>query len=315
MTEEKARQLLQKYVNGEANAAEIKQVEDWYAQLDSRKNSIPVDQKEIFRKKLLGNIQAAMADKQRKKHRFIPIPLLRIAAVVFMVISLGLLYWKLTEQPVGNMAEIVATTGVNQHKKITLSDGSEIILQPSSSISYPSQFNGTSRQVKLTEGEAFFAVFHDEKHPFQVQLPSNLAVKVLGTSFRIKAYRTSHQVEVAVATGKVAVQQQGKILGLLTKDQSFVYSTQTKQAKRNVMQEHMPVTMAFHGATLHEVTKKLAYVYNIRISIKDPSLATLKTTATFTSTQSPQEILDIICSLHHIKYRTKENLNTFQLQQ
>jgi hypothetical protein len=40
MMEEKAKQLLQKYLNGEASAAEIKQVEDWYAQLDNAsKNS------------------------------------------------------------------------------------------------------------------------------------------------------------------------------------------------------------------------------------------------------------------------------------
>jgi len=41
MREEKAKQLLQKYLNGEATAAEIKQVEDWYAQLDNAAKKVP----------------------------------------------------------------------------------------------------------------------------------------------------------------------------------------------------------------------------------------------------------------------------------
>jgi ferric-dicitrate binding protein FerR (iron transport regulator) len=59
----------------------------------------------------------------------------------------------------------------------------------------------------------------------------------LGTSFRIKAYQASDQVEVTVATGKVAVQQQDKILGILTKNQSLRYSKETAQSSRSVVEK------------------------------------------------------------------------------
>ncbi len=60
MREEKAKQLLQKYLNGEATAAEIKQVEDWYAQLDNAAKKVPQERKAALREQLLANIQCCI---------------------------------------------------------------------------------------------------------------------------------------------------------------------------------------------------------------------------------------------------------------
>lgn len=313
MMEEKAKQLLQKYLNGEANAAEIKQVEDWYAQLDNTKNKVSEERKTVLREKLLGNIQSAISEKQIKKHFFSRYPILKIAAAVLIIVSASFLVGRLNEQTVSAVSQIVTTTQAGQRKKITLTDGSEIILEPSSKICYPSKFNGNIREIELAEGGAFFTIAHDEKHPFHVQLASDLAVKVLGTSFRIKAYQASQNVEVLVATGKVAVQRGDKVLGLLTKNQSLRYSTQTKHASRSLTKDTTPVAIEFNGTSLRGVIQQLEYVYNIEIVLKDKALSTLKTTATFNSTQKPEEILDILCSLHHIKYSTTENHNIFKI--
>lgn len=313
MMEEKAKQLLQKYLNGEANAAEVKQVEDWYAQLDNTNNKVSEERKTVLREKLLGNIQSAISEKQIKKHFFSRYPILKIAAAVLIIVSASFLVGRLNEQTVSAASQIVTTTHAGERKKITLVDGSEIILEPSSKISYPSKFNGNIREIELTEGEAFFTIAHDEKHPFHVQLASDLAVKVLGTSFRIKSYQASQNVEVLVATGKVAVQRGDKVLGLLTKNQSLCYSTQTKQASRSLTKDTTPVAIEFNGTSLRGVIQQLEYVYNIEIVLKDKALSTLKTTATFNSTQKPEEILDILCSLHHIKYSTTENHKIFKI--
>lgn len=313
MMEEKAKQLLQKYLNGEASAAEIKQVEDWYAQLDNASKKIPQERKAALREQLLANIQSGISEKENKRPSLLYSPVFKIAAAILMIASIGLLYWKVNNQPITASAQIVTTTLAGEHKKIVLADGSEIILEPSSKISYPSKFKGNIREIALTEGEAFFDIAHDEKHPFQVKLASKLAVKVLGTSFRIKAYQASDQVEVTVATGKVAVEQNDKILGILTKNQSLRYDKETKQSSRNLVEKNTAVAIAFDGTPLKEVVKRLEYVYNIEIILKDTSLSPLKTTATFNSTQNPAEILDIICSLHHLKYSTIEKDKIFKV--
>jgi len=95
--------------------------------------------------------------------------------------------------------EVKNTSRKPQH--VTLEDGSEIILQPDSKLSYPEHFGDRKRLVYL-KGEAFFKVKRNPSKPFVVST-DNLVTQVLGTSFNVKSY--SGSVEVQVATGKVSV--------------------------------------------------------------------------------------------------------------
>lgn len=86
---------------------------------------------------------------------------------------------------------------------IILDDGSKVILEPFSSLKYPSCFIKNQREVVL-KGEAFFDIKRDTSKPFVVYANETIT-KVLGTSFTIKAFEGENEVEVAVKTGKVAV--------------------------------------------------------------------------------------------------------------
>ncbi len=102
------------------------------------------------------------------------------------------------------MQEVENTSGSVQ--KVALADGSVVSLEPGSTLRYPEHF-GTQREVYLT-GEAFFNVFRDEKHPFLVYA-EDVVTRVLGTSFRVKAYGQGKEVRVAVTSGKVSVFKKG----------------------------------------------------------------------------------------------------------
>ncbi|WP_456312189.1 FecR family protein [Pseudomonas shirazensis] len=86
---------------------------------------------------------------------------------------------------------------------ITLSDGSSVLLQPKSKLSYSKIFIGNERKVYLS-GEAFFEISKNPKKPFFVYA-NEIVTRVVGTSFRIKAYQDQQNVEVLVRTGKVRV--------------------------------------------------------------------------------------------------------------
>jgi hypothetical protein len=86
---------------------------------------------------------------------------------------------------------------------ITLSDGSSVLLKPNSKLSYPKIFTGNQRKVYLS-GEGFFEISKNPKKPFFVYA-NEIVTKVVGTSFRIKAYNDHPNVEVIVRTGKVKV--------------------------------------------------------------------------------------------------------------
>lgn len=88
-----------------------------------------------------------------------------------------------------------------EHLLITLTDGSSLLLQPGSEISY---FE-TSDERKLTlSGEAFFEISKNIDKPFFVYA-NETVTKVVGTSFRVKAYHNQPSVEIIVRTGTVKV--------------------------------------------------------------------------------------------------------------
>jgi transmembrane sensor len=95
------------------------------------------------------------------------------------------------------------TNNSDKPQIITLSDGSSVLLQPNSKLSYPKIFTGNERKVYLS-GEGFFEISKNPKKPFYVYA-NEIVTKVVGTSFRVKAYSDQPDVEVLVRTGKVKV--------------------------------------------------------------------------------------------------------------
>ena len=82
-----------------------------------------------------------------------------------------------------------------------LPDSTSVWLNKNSSLLYPEKFTGEVRDVQLV-GEAFFKVVRDSLNPFIVGA-GNTQIKVLGTSFNVRAYEEDNEVEVIVVEGKV----------------------------------------------------------------------------------------------------------------
>ncbi len=91
-----------------------------------------------------------------------------------------------------------------RHFHITLSDGTQVWLNASSSLEYPASFDGkTERRVRLA-GEAFFEVSRDENIPFYVETGSCESIQVLGTSFNVNAYPESEKHVTTLLSGKIS---------------------------------------------------------------------------------------------------------------
>ncbi|GGM93761.1 hypothetical protein GCM10010967_28640 [Dyadobacter beijingensis] len=102
--------------------------------------------------------------------------------------------------------EILEANDAGTPRTITLPDSSHVTLEAHSTLRIGRQFGKTSREVFLT-GAAFFDVSRDTERPFIVY-SGKVVTKVLGTSFRIKAYESDANVSVGVRTGKVTVFKQ-----------------------------------------------------------------------------------------------------------
>lgn len=91
--------------------------------------------------------------------------------------------------------------------ELVLADGTKVHLNAMSSLKFPVQFTGKTREVELS-GEAYFDVTKDAKHPFVVNV-SGTRVEVLGTSFNVKAYEENEEVVTTLVEGRVKVQSSG----------------------------------------------------------------------------------------------------------
>lgn len=126
------------------------------------------------------------------------------AAVILLVSSLLFIFYDRSSDKglAVNYIEKVSLPG----KKITtlLPDGTQVKLNSASKLIIPEKFSANERRVKLL-GEAFFDVARNESKPFIIET-TNFQVKVLGTSFNVKAYDDGSVNQVAVKTGKVSVE-------------------------------------------------------------------------------------------------------------
>jgi ferric-dicitrate binding protein FerR (iron transport regulator) len=138
----------------------------------------------------------------------------RVACILAMAIGLGYLSsWLLSgpvlpeaNVPVLEYVEHKTIPGVKSH--LTLSDGSLVILNSGSKLSYIKNFEKGSREVFL-KGEAFFSIAKDSLRPFIVNSRETTTI-ALGTSFNVKAY-DGETLDISLLTGKVAVNNDGLI--------------------------------------------------------------------------------------------------------
>lgn len=126
----------------------------------------------------------------------------QMAVGVAAILVLGVLYlWSGLWKP----ADVIAhKTSYGEVKHLSLPDGSLVVLNANSVLSFPEDWGSQeTREVQL-KGEAFFSVVHSASgQKFKVRLADNLAVEVLGTKFTIT--RRPQKTRIVLNEGKVKV--------------------------------------------------------------------------------------------------------------
>lgn len=110
--------------------------------------------------------------------------------------------------------------------QLELSDGTQVWLNAETKLVYPVRFVGGERKVIL-EGEAYFEVSEDKKHPFIISV-GDLEVKVLGTSFNVHGYADEENIVTTLLTGSVQINKQQQVLGVLRPSEQGVWDVSRK---------------------------------------------------------------------------------------
>lgn len=153
--------------------------------------------------------------------------------------------------------------------KVTLPDGTDVWLNASSSISYPTAFTGDNRKVAIT-GEVYFEVAADAARPFEVKV-NDVDVLVLGTHFNINAYDDEQTVKTTLLEGAVLVRTPGAYKHLEPGQQARVKPGSSdiewlKHVDVNSTVAWKNGYFSFDDADIPTVMRQLARWYNIEVS-------------------------------------------------
>lgn len=223
----------------------------------------------------------------------------------------------ITDQQIRNQLTVI-----NDHKTprhIQLPDGSSVILQYKSELSYPDQFPAGHREVFL-KGDAFFEVTKNPESPFVVHT-GTIKTQVLGTSFRIKTDLENSRVVVSVKSGKVAVFNDTLLPGqtdvlpqtiLMPNERAVFGNTSHHQLPETIEPESrttvIPIermTFSYETTPVTEVLQDLESAYGVDISYNSEALQNCSITAQLEDEPLAQK-LKWICTILEATY-TIEN--------
>jgi len=220
---------------------------------------------------------------------------LRIAAsIAFLLISSFVLYTLVFR----GHDVIHETTG--KVEQVILPDGSAVWLNERSRIIHDRDFKN-GRNITL-EGEGFFEVKPDSRKPFIIHT-GQAQIKVLGTSFNVKAFGQEILTEVFVVTGKVA-------FSALNSNNSIVLTPGSngvlnKHDQKMTIQHSPPLNitawkdrnLVFRKTPLREVVKTLQHFFKTDIQVKNERLLDCRFTSTFNDPTLPEVIETISVAL------------------
>lgn len=242
-------------------------------------------------------------------------PLLFALATFCLVIFSGILFIGNTEETISDIVSadaigeglIEQINNTNSVKLITLSDGSSVLLQPKSKLSYSKEFDLYDREVFLS-GEAFFEVSKDLVKPFSVY-SNEVITNVHGTSFRVIAYDEQDEVKILVKSGKVKVRKseirRDQDLNEITllPNQAASYNKNDDTFK-NISEIDIKATeelesidnqsFDFVNVPVKEVFSTLQDIYNLRMIYPEQALEGCYITTSLSDVPLPEK-LKIIC--------------------
>jgi transmembrane sensor len=331
MTNDRLVELATRSLSGEATAEELKELEVLLAsdskalaryrmlqQFWNQHEAISQPVVEEALQKVLGQLQLAPISMEAVPEEDNVIPIRkywwkRVAVAAAFVIIGSAAYWFLARNEATPLSqELVEKHNARGTKStIELSDGSKIWLNADSKIKYPEVFAGNTREVYLN-GEAFFDVAKNPSKPFIIHL-ANGTVRVLGTSFNVRAYDNEKVVETSVATGKVAFipkyQSRGQKLDTLfiTPNNKVRYSLEQDQANLlpTAAAEDKAWTegrLIFKAMTLEEIAVELERYFGKKVTFVDEGSKNYRLTGSFQN-NSLDEIMYYLSKTKDFKYK------------
>lgn len=292
--------FLAKWLAGELTDDELKALvseADFNSFLKIRKGIEAYELLESETDSSFAKIQDQISQKEHKVRRLMP-----KAWVIGIAASIVLFFGLFT---IFDDGITTIETNFGEQKTIALLDGSEVILNSKSILTYDED-NWTSKRTLNLKGEAYFKV---KKGSTFTVITSNGDVKVLGTQFNVNA--VSDLFEVICFEGKVSVTSKGE-------DYILLPSKSVRRINGHAIEQWETIETkptwidgesTFKSVPLQYVIAALEAQYNISINAEDID-STIIYTGSFTHKDLSTALKTVFKSLQ-IRYIEKEKGNIY----
>ena len=310
--------IIQKYLQGITSEEENQQLQQWIQQSPENKNRLFAE-KDIWDTYSFHSNQKAYdytSELEILKNRInLKISgtnrlnrMLQIAAVLLITFGLGWSsrYISFTNPESATeiaMQEIFVPKG--QVNQIFLADGTRIWINSESHLTAPSVFTTNERKVTLS-GEAFFEVAKDRKRPFKVEV-NGQEIEVLGTSFNVRAYDNSNEIETTLETGQIRLHI-GKQITILKPGEQSNFN---RAERKLIISKVDPVSFSswkdgrfeFHNEDLIEVFNVIERWYDVEITADETYFAGMHFSGVIKRNKDAKHFLEMLNHTIPIKYQ------------
>lgn len=188
--------------------------------------------------------------------------------------------------------------------QLILADGTIVWLNSESEITFPVNFPGDKREVKL-KGEAFFNVGKDEEHPFIVQT-EQFDIRVTGTQFNVRVY-ANEPASATLAEGNIQLVRQEQVTPLVPGQQASlkkgVVEVRNVELKEAIAWRYN--TFYFKQQPLEDLLNEIARWYDVEVFYQNPALKKLHFTAGFQRSCSITEVVNTLEMTEKIRLEIK----------
>lgn len=215
----------------------------------------------------------------------------RTAIAVAIAALLMVTIWSVTKPDTSYPQEpFLAEASDNSKVSLTLPDKSSVKLNSESSLSY---YYEKGKRITTLNGEAYFQVSKDEKHPFIVQV-GDLNIEVLGTSFNVCSYLDSDVIETSLVEGSIRLYDSKNPTEtfMLKPSQKAIYSRNDRKIRfqdtDNIketawLQNHL----VFESEKLSTVFHRIERWYGVKITLMCPEIGNDLISGSFKDEQLP----------------------------
>ena len=222
------------------------------------------------------------------------------AVITLLILSPFAVRYYLNEQDTPFVASNKVAVARGKIHEITLPDGSNVILNAGSLLSWGDDF-GSERRIVHLEGEALFDVTADKSLPFVVRT-DNITVTAYGTVFNVCDYPSDPTASATLHSGVIGVKKDKTDEITINPNQTLTLEKKSgaitvRKTNADEMTSWTKGGLCLISMPLEQILKNIERKFDVTIHMTTGKYDHTVLTAKFVNDETLEELMKVLCQL------------------